>query len=192
MEWTQFYNVTSYSQGNSLKQTSDGGYAITGEIQVGANYMIQLIKTAPEGTVEWTKTYDGDSGYSMVQTADGGYVIAGIKEDITYNGRFYLIKTSSDGTLLWNQTYNLGGDAYCRSLIATRDGGFALAGYNFKSDYYGSSCLVKTDANGVLQWSQNYNVTEDNYAASVIQTSDGGYALGGYTTLSPNLSTVPC
>ena len=81
----------------------------------------------------------------------------------------------------WSQTYSAGPMNGIRSMVPTRDGGFALAGTamylgdprRFTSDVW----LVKTDANGEVQWTQSYmNLGE---ASSVVQTIDGGYALNG-------------
>jgi hypothetical protein len=41
--------------------------------------------------------------------------------------------------------------------------------------------LVKTDANGNMQWNKTYGGTNDDYAFSVVQTGDGGYVLAGCT-----------
>jgi len=41
--------------------------------------------------------------------------------------------------------------------------------------------LIKTDAAGNMEWNQTYGGTRYDYASSVVQTSDGGYALAGTT-----------
>jgi hypothetical protein len=42
--------------------------------------------------------------------------------------------------------------------------------------------LVKTDASGVQQWSNNYGTGNDDECYAAQQTSDGGYIVVGYTT----------
>ena len=42
--------------------------------------------------------------------------------------------------------------------------------------------LVKTDAAGNMLWNKTYGGTESDYAYSVVQTSDGGYAIAGGTS----------
>ena len=55
-------------------------------------------------------------------------------------------------------------------MTKTNDGGFAIAGTK----------LVKTDAAGNMQWSLRFEEDNStNQAYSVIQTSDGGYAVAG-------------
>jgi hypothetical protein len=68
--------------GNSLIQTSDGGYAIAGTTtSFGAGLSdAYLVKLDANGNLQWTKTIGGknfEDGYSLIQTSDGGYVIAG-------------------------------------------------------------------------------------------------------------------
>ena len=80
----------------------------------------------------------------------------------------------------WNQTYGGAGDDYAYSLVQSSDGGYALAGYSYSfSDGYNNFWLVKTDSNGNMLWSQTYDGGSDSEASSLIQTSDGGYAVAG-------------
>jgi len=76
-----------------------------------------------------------------------------------------------------------------QSVIKTSDGGYAIAGFtqsidgditdksieNF--DYW----LLKFDADDNLQWTKTYGGTNDEKAYKIIQTSDSGFAIIGYT-----------
>ena len=103
----------------------------------------------------------------------------------------WLIKTDSLGSMLWNQTYNGSlGSFVANSVIETNDGGYLLAGGTSAYDSHDSIVntsvfLVKTDSNGNMLWNQT-NEELREVAWSVIQTSDGGYALacGQYPSLS--------
>src|SRR5665647_2503065 len=82
----------------------------------------------------------------------------------------------------WSKTYGgpYGDKVY--AMVKTQDGGYALAG---TTNSFGSGVinawLVKTNADGDLQWNQSYSSLEQSVADSLVQTSDGGYALAGYT-----------
>jgi hypothetical protein len=175
MQWNQTYR----GQTISLVQTSDGGYALAGSS--GSSFL--LIKTDAAGKQLWNQTYSGQGdelAWSVIQTSDGGYALAG---GSSYGG--YLVKTDSSGNMQWNLT--CGGMLYC--LIQASDGGYALAG-NVISSGGGNNdfWLAKVDSSGNIQWNQTYNQIEGSDrgwwgAWSVIQTSDGGYALGGSSGL---------
>ena len=69
-------------RGNSVQQTTDGGYIITGCEYCGyeGGNGVWLIKTNSQGIEEWNRNYGigWDKGYSVQQTNDGGYLITGV------------------------------------------------------------------------------------------------------------------
>jgi len=166
-------------------QTSDGGYALVGFTQ--SRERAWLVKTDPDGNMEWNKTFEDGSANSIVQTGDGGYVIAGSTSSFGAGGSdFWLVKTDSVGNMVWNQTYGGSRDDSAKSMVQTGDGGYAIAG---DTESYGVSftdfLLVKTDSLGNMEWNQTYDAIKGrDYAHSVVQTSDGGYALMGRTQSS--------
>ncbi len=82
----------------------------------------------------------------------------------------------------WSKTYGGANDDNPRAVIQTSDGGYALAGatYSYGAGGY-DFWLVKTDPAGSLQWNKTYGGASIDNAYSVLQTSDGGYALAGRT-----------
>jgi hypothetical protein len=134
----------------------------------------------------WTKTY-GDHGvahaYSICPTADGGYAMAGkFQDDEDKSWDVYLVRTDAGGDTLWTKSFGGAGDEIARCVIHTADGGFVIAG---RTQSLGANnwnvYLLKTDAAGHKVWVQTYGDTEMDFARSVIQTADGGYALVGAT-----------
>jgi hypothetical protein len=182
------YGGASTDQASSVVQTSDGGYAIAGYTNsYGAGSDdFWLVKTDSSGNKLWNKTYGGtliDHAYSMVQTLDGGYAMAGYTQSYGVGGTdFWLVKADASGSKVWNKTYGGTGNDAAYSVIQTSDGGYALAGYTFSygaggPDYW----LVKVDSTGAKQWDRTYGGTANDWAFSVVQTSDGGYAIAGNT-----------
>jgi len=190
-EWNQTYGGTEFDIAYSLVQTSDEGYAILGfTSSFGAGLTdIWLIKTDSDGNIQWHRTYGGENNdysgtHALLQTRDGGYAIAGFTNSFGLgNFDFWLIKTDSEGNIIWDKTYGGIGDDEAFCLIATSDGGYAIAGVTTSfgaglSDFW----LVKTDSEGNMLWDMTYGGTSDECAYALMQTSDGGYALAGVTT----------
>jgi len=186
-QWSQTFGGTAADGGESVQQTTDGGYIITGYTLSFGNgdADVYLIKTDGNGDSLWTKTYGGtasDVGCDVEQTTDGGYIITGATSNFG-NGDVYLIKTDGSGIEQWS--HNLGGTDYDEgySVQQTTDGGYIISGHilsfsNGSSDVY----LIKTDGSGIEQWSQTFGGTGDDGWSSVQQTTDGGYIITGGTT----------
>jgi hypothetical protein len=188
VQWAKTYGGTDWDEAYSIRQTSDGGYIVAGwTYSFGAGSGdIFLIKADANGNVQWAKTYGGiywDDASSVRQTSDGGYIVAGYTTSFGAGySDVFLIKTDANGNVQWAKTY--GGidrdEAY--SVQQTSDSGYIVAGWTYS---FGAGSddlfLIKTDANGNVQWAKTYGGTDWDWANSVQQTSDGGYIVAGVT-----------
>ena len=182
MVWSKTYAGTNIASNHDecycMIQTSDGGFLLGGRAGWKALGLAWLVKTDSTGNKVWDKTYSETGAYgaafSIVQTSDGGYAFVG-------NG--YFVKTNSIGNVQWVKTP---GAVY--SLVKTSDGGYALLGITAPSP--GDECftLYKTDSNGNPVWESVPGPSGESEAKSLVQTSDGGYALAGITY---DLGTTP-
>ena len=100
----------------------------------------------------------------------------------TANSNFYIVKLDGGGSLQWSRTVGGTGGGDANSIVQTTDGGYAVAGYDlsFGAGLY-DMYIVKLDGNGTLQWSKTVGGTQFDNAQSIIQTTDGGFAVAGYT-----------
>ena len=187
--WAKTYGISSKNDyGYSVRQTSDGGYIIAGDINQGwpsnPQYDVYLLKTDSSGFEQWAKTYNGmdqDMGACVQLTSDDGYVISGSTGPW---GSFdvYFIKTNSSGDTLWTRTYGGTGSDQGSCVQLTSDDGYIIAGY---TNSYGNGgydvYLIKTDSSGDTLWTRTYGGTDIDYGTSLQQTSDDGYIIAGYT-----------
>ena len=184
-EWDKTFGGTANEVCNSIVQTRDGGYALAGSSSHNRE-RFWLIKTDKDGNKSWDNTYGG-SGHeeclSMIQTSDGGYALIGTTASRGAGGNdFWLVKTDASGNRTWDKTFGGSASDQCRSVVQTSDGGYALGGYTASKGAGGSDFwLIKTDARGNKQWDKTFGGSADDECRSVIQTSDGGYAMVGRT-----------
>jgi hypothetical protein len=190
VEWKKTYDFGRYALGNSVQQTRDGGYILTGSVRYDGQYKVLLVKTDGQGNQVWNKTF-GDTmysdldggGYSIRQAADGGYIVAG-QYPIAGHYGLYMIKTDPDGNKVWNGTVSMNADIMGPSLDLTSDGGFIVAStiYAYDKPYDYNIFLIKFDNGGNIQWNKQAGGDGFQYCGrgdSVKQTRDGGYIVAG-------------
>jgi hypothetical protein len=188
ISWEKTLGGRDWDRGNSVQQTSDGGYVVAGQTRsFGAGkYDVYLSKTDRNGNQLWEKTFGGaedDAGHSVLQVSDGGYIILGYTESFgSGSSDVYLIKTNALGDMEWEKVF--GGEAgdWGWSVKRTADNGFIIAGTTKSfgvsvNDIY----LVKTDSFGDLTWQKTIGDEKWDGGYSVQQTSDGGYIIAGDT-----------
>lgn len=187
--WRKTLGGLSTDGARSIKQTSDGGFIITGwTFSQGPGFVgnALLLKTDPLGNQQWSKAFGGndvDRGYSVQQTADGGYIFTGYTNSFgagLYD--LYLVKTDSLGNEVWSKTFGGSGRDYGNSVQQTLDGGYIIAGYTLS---FGAGSddvwLVKTDSNGNQEWSKTYGGSASDVGYCVRETSDGGFIITSHT-----------
>lgn len=185
--WERPYGGDGVDYGNSIDQTTDGGYIIVGESRsFGAiDYDMYIIKTDAQGDTLWTRIYGGtgyDKAFWVQETSAGDYVVAGFGTSFgAGQDDAYLMKVDPSGNKLWLRTYGGPNRDVSWEVQETTDGGYILCGF-YEPQYNVDDCwLIKTDVDGNLLWENTYGGAANDVAFSVQQTSDGGYIMAGYT-----------
>jgi hypothetical protein len=89
----------------------------------------------------------------------------------------------------WQKCLGGNGFDYAYSVQQTSDGGFIIAGYSGSNDVDASGnhggndyWVVKLDASGLITWQKSLGGSDDDRAATVQQTTDGGYIVAGFSS----------
>ena len=183
--WDRTFGGSGQDGGNSVQQTADGGYIITGyTLDNFGGDDLWLIKTDSFGNKVWERIFGGkghQQGDSVWQTTDGGYVITGRTLDNFGGDDLWLIKTDSFGNTMWDRIFGGEGADWGHSVQQTADGGYIIAGYT-RDDFGGKDLsLIKTDSLGYKEWGRAFGGAGQEEGHSVQQTADGGYIIAGYT-----------
>jgi hypothetical protein len=126
---------------------------------------------------------DDDEGFSALEASGGGYLFLGRTFSFgAGESDVYLVRCDCEGQQLWEQTYGGPGKEYGYSLDETDDGGYVLAGWTSsfgagRDDIY----VIRTDGAGDTLWTRTFGGPDTDLGFSVLQTSDGGYAVAGGT-----------
>ncbi len=183
-----------YDYGLSAQQTNDRGYVVCGSTtSVGSgNTDIYIIKTDSTGKPTNEKSIGGinvDRGTCIRQTNDNGYIILGYTNGSGAGGYdIFAVKTDASLNVTWMKTYGGSDWDFGNCIEQTKDGGYIICGGTYSygngdEDFY----LIKTNSDGDTVWTKTYGGTGQDEAKSVIQTSDGGYALTGHSTSKDTL-----
>ena len=154
LEWDNSYSSSFIGFGNTVAQTPDGGYILTGGVKAGVppNFSdnIRLIKISATGETEWDENYGEDDfisevGMGVQVAEDGGFVVTGFAGNDAL-----LMKTDDTGAVIWEKRYgNATGD---NGIFVQRlNDGYVFVGTTEEVDNSDSDdiLLVRTDNEGV-------------------------------------------
>ena len=157
--WEKSFGFLGADYGTSLVATSDGGYLITGVLDVsasngqgnsksatikhaGGDYW--AIKTDPSGNLKWSRFFGGsftEVPLGIVETTNNNFIIAGSSDSNDFNISnsngsydFWITKIASDGNLIWEKSFGGSEIDEARAITATNDGNFIIVGDTRSAD----------------------------------------------------------
>ncbi len=203
IQWQRSLGGSHDDWASSVWQTADEGFIIAGRSMsndgdVSGNHGYEdcwVIKLDKAGNIQWQKCYGGsalDRGYSIQQTEDRGFIVAGTATskdgDLSdHNGdwAYWVLKLDESGDIQWQKTLGASRasvEAY--SIQETGDGGYIVTGSGVTGNYAVAKLdysVIKLDESGNIQWQKSLGGSEIDISYSVIQTTDGGYVVAGYS-----------
>ena len=151
--------------------------------------------------IKWQKCIGGsleDNANDVVVLPGGNLLVVGSSKsnDGNITGHHgstdttdaWIAKLDTAGNIIWQKSIGGTGADYFNAIIATSDNNYLCIGQTTSnngdvSGNHGSTdvWVVKINASGTILWSKCYGGTFQETAVDGVLTSDGGYALIGYT-----------
>jgi hypothetical protein len=149
-----------------------------------------VAKVDRAGDVQWAARFYGEpfpSGWGryffagLAHTSDGGAIASG-QTALTDAGPHYawVVKLDAAGAVEWRQKF-AGGPEDGADVVQTSDGGYALAGRTGSGSGLGDVWVVRLNATGGIVWEKTLGGTDLEEATAIVELSDGGFALSGWT-----------
>ena len=186
--WSRTFGGFESDHAQSTIQMADSGFVIAGYTEsYGAGIRdMYFLRVDKNGELLWSKTMGGTSLESATEiraTSDGGIVVVGYSFSFgAISAGVCLMKMTDEAVIEWERTYGGSMNDYGYSVRECADGGFVIGGSTSSSgEGLDDVLMVKTDSNGILEWSKTYGGTKREVGYGVEQTSDHGFIVGGYT-----------
>ncbi len=157
--WEKTHGFSGNDQAFSIIQTNDGGYFISGIIDVtasegngndraakrkhaGGDYW--GLKLDSNGNKIWRRFFGGsftDTAFDAIETVDNGFIIIGTSDsedvDISNNKGSYdywAVKVNVNGDMVWEKSYGGSQIDEARSIVKTFDGNYLIVGNSRSND----------------------------------------------------------
>lgn len=195
LEWTSVVGGIGADIGNSIQQTKDKGYIISGYTnsyrapnESGlTTEKLYVVKLDAVGNIDWTLwgTSSGENSrlLDIKETKDGSFIGVGRASSGTTGSNsmdIYMIKINRNGNLVWQKWLGGIGLDIASGLTLTNDDGFVITGTTNSFGSNGSDLyIVKLDSLAEMQWSLVINDTLNELGYSITPTSDGSYVIVG-------------
>ena len=157
--WEKSFGFSGIDYGTTLLETKEGGFLITGVLDVsasdgqgnakstatkhsGGDYW--AIKTDHTGTLEWSRFFGGsftEVPSGVLETDAHNFIIVGSSDSNDFNISnskgsydFWIIKISTEGTLLWEKSFGGSEIDEAKAITRTNDGNFIIVGDTRSAD----------------------------------------------------------
>ncbi len=113
LSWSKTYGGSNADIAETIRETSDGGYIVTGRTNSygKGGYDAWTLKLESDGDITWQKTYGGSGTeitYSIFETSDRDYIMVGRASTFGSDDDLWVVKVGANGGI----TFDAGSNAY--------------------------------------------------------------------------------
>jgi len=120
-----------------------------------------------------------DIGKDILVNSSGIFVLGKTWDGGFPNNDMVLNKLDFKGRWQWEEYYGGHHNDLGHKFIFTKDGGFAMAGFNRSIDDFGDAYLVKADKDGKMIWENHFGDRFVDHAFDVVETDAGNFIVVG-------------
>ncbi len=160
---------------------------------VGSDTLIKWEGVLPSDTVRLEYSINNGQSWNIISEKSSGLEHKWLNIPKPVSNQCLVRASQSNNpasSIIWEKTYGGSGWDQANSIIETRDGKLVVAGFAVSSDGdiksgnkgAGDYWIIKIDPNdGEIIWEKTFGGTSDDYANSIIETSDGNLVVAGHT-----------
>ena len=185
--WNYSYGGTDIDGFYGMTVCRDGGFAVAGMTEsLGIDSRDSwVIRTDSSGHVLWTTLLTGnatwDTGYAITECANGDFIIAGASNPAS-DASARVDRINANGEQIWTTLIGEPGLDVLYDIIETSAGTILAVGTTESFGAVNEDVLILHLApNGGVLWYRHYGGAQQDYAKSVIECSDGNFAILGNT-----------
>ena len=187
-KWFQLIGGAHEERGSNLCLSAEGTAFISGAAYSDSlkrpNFLLCEVNSKGKLLSERSFEHELSGGANSVAmlTNTDIVLLGNLQNDEDHSIDFGLLRINKDGEVIHQSRFGSIQSDEAKTVLAASDGGYLVAGTEFKDILNKSDVVVyKFDASDKLEWKSYYGGTALDGGENMIATSDGGYALIGYT-----------
>lgn len=200
LQWEKSYGFAGSDQANAIIQTTDGGYFLSGFLDITASEgqgndgfasapgtlpkhgvgEFWGLRLDPNGELIWRRYFGGtnnDRSYGVLQTSDGGFLMTGSSESNDFDISeprgsydFWAVRINSSGDLVWEKSFGGSQIDIAYGLTALSANTYLMVGDSRSNDGDVSSPLGNADLWAVAFNDSGNMLWERSYGGSLFDS----------------------
>jgi len=191
-DWRRIYGFSGIDRGEGLVQKADGSFLFFGttdRIPTGSTnppeFNMFMFPAGADGVAtsaspfQWFGNSQSDESGSFISPTFGqGFAVVGTSVESNGTSNAFFVLVGNDDAPINSALISVTNNIESVAIVEDNNGGFLIVG-NEQVNNASNLFLAKTSFDGVLEWSRSFGGTDDDFAGSLLQLSDGSIVMIG-------------